>query len=288
MSSSSPDEAAALRLGGGDLAFGEDEHCSRGFGDSNDSKNHSKDDSPAKRDTDDHQAKEKEARNVGGVVEQDTTGSIALEHQGPAGNFQSSILEQQDEHHLSSMVYNENHLNHRSNYNCRECFESQQYARESRRAGNSSGSSGGSRQFVNQSGGMISNQEDDSMSSAGSSSNTADGSGCGGHRVQRFAANVRERRRMLSINSAFEHLRLHVPTFPYEKRLSKIDTLRLAIAYISLLQELLNTELDPITYIEQCLTGELHSGNSEDWNTSGEFAILQTVLSLSHSLIFVS
>lgn len=40
-----------------------------------------------------------------------------------------------------------------------------------------------------------------------------------------------------SINSAFDELRVHVPTFPYEKRLSKIDTLRLAIAYIALLRE---------------------------------------------------
>lgn len=109
---------------------------------------------------------------------------------------------------------------------------------------------------------------EDSMSPSGSSN--ADGTG-GTHKVQRFAANVRERRRMLSINSAFEHLRRHVPTFPYEKRLSKIDTLRLAIAYISLLQELLNTDLDPITYIESCLTGELNNNNSDDWNTSGEY-----------------
>uniref|UniRef100_A0A3B4A6H9 BHLH domain-containing protein n=1 Tax=Periophthalmus magnuspinnatus TaxID=409849 RepID=A0A3B4A6H9_9GOBI len=58
--------------------------------------------------------------------------------------------------------------------------------------------------------------------------------------VQRHAANIRERKRMLSINSAFEELRGHVPTFPYEKRLSKIDTLRLAIAYIALLREILN------------------------------------------------
>lgn len=104
-------------------------------------------------------------------------------------------------------------------------------------------------------------------------SNSCDGtvrSGSGSHKVQRFAANVRERRRMLSINSAFEHLRLHVPTFPYEKRLSKIDTLRLAIAYISLLQELLNTDLDPISYIELCLTGELSDDNIDDWNTSGK------------------
>lgn len=111
---------------------------------------------------------------------------------------------------------------------------------------------------------------DDSMSSQ-SSSNADCFSGT--HKVQRFAANVRERRRMLSINSAFEHLRQHVPTFPYEKRLSKIDTLRLAIAYISLLQELLNTELDPISYIELCLTGELNNNNSDDWNTSGKYKV---------------
>ena len=80
---------------------------------------------------------------------------------------------------------------------------------------------------------------------------------------------------MLSINSAFEHLRLHVPTFPYEKRLSKIDTLRLAIAYICLLQELLHTELDPISYIELCLTGELSDNNSDDWNTSGKYSFSQ-------------
>lgn len=33
-----------------------------------------------------------------------------------------------------------------------------------------------------------------------------------------YVASVRERKRMLSINSAFEELRLHVPTFPFEKR----------------------------------------------------------------------
>lgn len=35
----------------------------------------------------------------------------------------------------------------------------------------------------------------------------------------RQAANVRERRRMQSINDAFEGLRSHIPTLPYEKRL---------------------------------------------------------------------
>jgi hypothetical protein len=40
----------------------------------------------------------------------------------------------------------------------------------------------------------------------------------GPYKVQRHAANIRERKRMLSINSAFEELRVHVPTFPFEKR----------------------------------------------------------------------
>ncbi|XP_069987512.1 pancreas transcription factor 1 subunit alpha-like [Penaeus vannamei] len=52
---------------------------------------------------------------------------------------------------------------------------------------------------------------------------------------QRQAANMRERRRMASINDAFEGLRAHIPTMPYEKRLSKVDTLKLAIGYISFL-----------------------------------------------------
>ena len=46
---------------------------------------------------------------------------------------------------------------------------------------------------------------------------------------QRYAANMRERKRMQSINDAFEGLRQHIPTLPYEKRLSKVDTLRLTI-----------------------------------------------------------
>ena len=73
-----------------------------------------------------------------------------------------------------------------------------------------------------------------------------------------------------SINAAFEELRQHVPTFPYEKRLSKIDTLRLAIAYIALLREILehSDTMDPLIYIERCLRGEMRTDGSSDWNTS--------------------
>ncbi|KAM9838870.1 protein Fer3-like [Aulostomus maculatus] len=57
--------------------------------------------------------------------------------------------------------------------------------------------------------------------------------------VQRQAANVRERKRMFSLNEAFDELRRKVPTFAYEKRLSRIETLRLAIVYISFMKDLL-------------------------------------------------
>lgn len=58
--------------------------------------------------------------------------------------------------------------------------------------------------------------------------------------AQRRAANIRERRRMFNLNEAFDKLRRKVPTFAYEKRLSRIETLRLAITYISFMSELLN------------------------------------------------
>lgn len=96
-------------------------------------------------------------------------------------------------------------------------------------------------------------------------------------KVQRFQANVRERKRMLSINSAFEELRFHVPTFPFEKRLSKIDTLRLAIAYIALLKEILASDLDPISYIDKCLRGEVRGAHTHEWNTSDLVARLSWI-----------
>lgn len=89
----------------------------------------------------------------------------------------------------------------------------------------------------------------------------------------RQAANIRERRRMLSINSAFEELKNHVPTFPYEKRLSKIDTLRLAIAYISLLESLRHSTEAPLVHIERVLRRSRGSGErSGEWATNGKLS----------------
>ncbi|KAM5153337.1 helix-loop-helix protein 13-like [Mantella aurantiaca] len=87
-------------------------------------------------------------------------------------------------------------------------------------------------------------------------------------KVHRQAANIRERRRMLSINSAFEELRCRVPTFPYEKRLSKIDTLQLAIAYIALLRDILASGTDPKSYLDEFMKKGAQESTGTIWNTS--------------------
>lgn len=46
---------------------------------------------------------------------------------------------------------------------------------------------------------------------------------------------------MYNLNEAFDKLRRKVPTFAYEKRLSRIETLRLAITYIGFMTELLQS-----------------------------------------------
>ncbi|XP_076023040.1 transcription factor 15 [Genypterus blacodes] len=56
---------------------------------------------------------------------------------------------------------------------------------------------------------------------------------------QRSAANARERDRTQSVNSAFTALRTLIPTEPVDRKLSKIETLRLASSYISHLANVL-------------------------------------------------
>ncbi|XP_078572116.1 transcription factor 15-like isoform X2 [Branchiostoma floridae x Branchiostoma japonicum] len=50
---------------------------------------------------------------------------------------------------------------------------------------------------------------------------------------QRQQANARERDRTHSVNTAFTTLRTMIPTEPADRKLSKIETLRLATSYIS-------------------------------------------------------
>ncbi|OWF47694.1 pancreas transcription factor 1 subunit alpha-like [Mizuhopecten yessoensis] len=61
---------------------------------------------------------------------------------------------------------------------------------------------------------------------------------------QRRAANIRERRRMFHLNEAFDSLRKRLPAFNYEKRLSRIETLRLAMTYIGFMHDISEGE-DP-------------------------------------------
>lgn len=56
---------------------------------------------------------------------------------------------------------------------------------------------------------------------------------------QRQAANARERSRTHSVNSAFNALRVLIPTEPSDRKLSKIETLRLASSYIAHLGSML-------------------------------------------------
>ena len=80
--------------------------------------------------------------------------------------------------------------------------------------------------------------------------------------TQRVAANIRERRRMCSLNSAFDRLRRRVPAFPHEKKLSRIQTLRLAIRYIVFMAELSLTErARPLNHASQSMIN-----NNASWN----------------------
>ncbi|XP_005092515.1 protein atonal homolog 1-like [Aplysia californica] len=64
---------------------------------------------------------------------------------------------------------------------------------------------------------------------------------------RRLAANARERKRMQSLNTAFDQLREVIPSTGEDQILSKYDTLQLAQSYIQALQELLDSdpEVDP-------------------------------------------
>ncbi|KAF7627310.1 hypothetical protein Mgra_00009403 [Meloidogyne graminicola] len=85
-----------------------------------------------------------------------------------------------------------------------------------------------------------------------------------------------ERRRISGgINGAFAELRKQIPTFPYEKRLSKIDTLNLACAYINMLEEIIASNDEPSCFIKRIIreakeNSKKSFGNSNKlWRTSG-------------------
>ncbi|XP_055628751.1 basic helix-loop-helix neural transcription factor TAP [Toxorhynchites rutilus septentrionalis] len=63
-------------------------------------------------------------------------------------------------------------------------------------------------------------------------------------RCRRIKANDRERNRMHTLNEALERLRLTLPTFPEDTKLTKIETLRFAYNYIFSLVHVLELEED--------------------------------------------
>jgi hypothetical protein len=58
-------------------------------------------------------------------------------------------------------------------------------------------------------------------------------------RCRRQAANARERRRMSSLNVAFDRLRDVIPSLNNNRKLSKYETLQMAQSYIDALQKVL-------------------------------------------------
>lgn len=74
------------------------------------------------------------------------------------------------------------------------------------------------------------------------SNNTGAQAGVEVMKKRRLAANARERRRMNSLNDAFDRLRDVVPSLGNDRKLSKFETLQMAQTYISALHELLQRD----------------------------------------------
>uniref|UniRef100_A0A915NA40 BHLH domain-containing protein n=1 Tax=Meloidogyne javanica TaxID=6303 RepID=A0A915NA40_MELJA len=92
-----------------------------------------------------------------------------------------------------------------------------------------------------------------------------------------------ERRRISGgINGAFAALRSQIPTFPYEKRLSKIDTLNLACAYINMLEAIIASDDKPFQFLERTireakLNNKSLEYSSTIWGTSDLLARLHWI-----------
>lgn len=87
---------------------------------------------------------------------------------------------------------------------------------------------------------LMSDDEEGNRSESDGSTDQGYGRESGGVVVgQRNVANARERHRTQNVNTAFTALRTLIPTEPVDRKLSKIETLRLASSYISHLANVL-------------------------------------------------
>ncbi|KAJ8680658.1 hypothetical protein QAD02_016445 [Eretmocerus hayati] len=94
-------------------------------------------------------------------------------------------------------------------------------------------------------------------------------------RNRRMKANDRERHRMHTLNDALERLRLALPTFPEDTKLTKIETLRFAHNYIWALQQTLgnNNSGGEITLNVGSVTVSIGEGGNMITSSQGSCAV---------------
>ncbi|XP_015434667.1 PREDICTED: LOW QUALITY PROTEIN: neurogenin-1 [Dufourea novaeangliae] len=104
-------------------------------------------------------------------------------------------------------------------------------------------------------------------------------------RNRRIKANDRERHRMHTLNDALERLRMALPTFPEDTKLTKIETLRFAHNYIwALSQTLGNAEPGEITVNVGNVTVSISDNGNMITSSTGSCAVAaQKRLGPSHT-----
>ncbi|XP_043597004.1 neurogenin-1 [Bombus pyrosoma] len=105
-------------------------------------------------------------------------------------------------------------------------------------------------------------------------------------RNRRIKANDRERHRMHTLNDALERLRMALPTFPEDTKLTKIETLRFAHNYIwALSQTLGNSEAGEITVNVGNVTVSISENGNMITSSTGSCAVAaQKRLGPSHTV----
>ncbi|XP_062850855.1 transcription factor atoh7 [Trichomycterus rosablanca] len=85
--------------------------------------------------------------------------------------------------------------------------------------------------------------------------------------ARRMAANARERKRMQGLNTAFDQLRKVVPQWGQDKKLSKYETLQMALSYIMALSRILSDSKMHSSPHRQWLDLQFDSLQSEDYQS---------------------
>ncbi|XP_008428239.1 transcription factor atoh7 [Poecilia reticulata] len=83
---------------------------------------------------------------------------------------------------------------------------------------------------------------------------------------RRMAANARERKRMQGLNTAFDRLRKVVPQWGQDKKLSKYETLQMALSYIVALNRILTDTRRPAAPHRQWLDLQLDVMQPESYS----------------------